>query len=143
MWLYQDTPVEQLPANCIGFVYLITNTVTQRKYVGKKLATFARTRQRTVVLKNGEKRKKKIRDRVESDWQSYYGSSLSLQEDVNTLGADKFKREILYFCTSKAECTYLEAREQFSRRVLETEEYYNENIMCKIHGSHIRGKVNV
>ena len=50
-WLYQGNPVEQLPEDCAGFVYEITNLITQRKYIGKKLARFRKTRQRTVKFK--------------------------------------------------------------------------------------------
>ena len=83
----------------------------------------------------------KIRSKVDSDWADYFGSSIELNKDVESLGKENFRREILYFCQSKAECSYIEAREQFSRRVLESTEYYNNNIMCRIHGSHILGKL--
>jgi len=136
-WTFQGTLVEELPEDCIGFVYLITNTVTGRMYVGKKLAKFARTTYKTVKLKNGKKKKKKIRGKIESDWKTYYGSNIELNKDVENLGTDKFKREILYYCTSKAECSYIEAREQFNRKVLESQDYYNGHIQVRVHGSHI------
>lgn len=141
MWIYNNNEISELPEDCIGFVYLITNLTNNRKYVGKKLAKFSRTTTRTVKLKNGNKKKKKIRSKIDSDWMEYYGSSIELNKDVESLGKDNFTREILFFCKSKAECSYIEAREQFSRRVLESEEYYNNNIMCRIHGSHILGKL--
>ena len=134
--------VEQLPEDCVGFVYLITNTTNGRMYIGKKLAKFSKTTQRTVKLKNGNKRKKKIRTKVDSDWRDYYGSSPELTKDVEQLGKDKFQREILYYCKSKAECSYIEAREQFSRRVLESADYYNGHIQVRVHGSHIKDKLN-
>ena len=140
-WLYNDLPVDELPEDCVGFVYLITNLTNDRKYVGKKLAKFSRTTTKTVTLKNGTKKKKKIRSKIDSDWLEYYGSSNELNKDVEALGKENFRREILYFCKSKAECSYIEAREQFARRVLETTDYYNNNIMCRIHGSHIIGKL--
>jgi hypothetical protein len=71
----------------------------------------------------------------------YYGSSIELNKDVETLGKDKFTREILFFCKSKAECSYIEAREQFTRRVLESDDYYNGQISVRVHGSHIKGKL--
>lgn len=141
MWTYQNNIIETLPDDCIGFVYLITNKSNNRKYIGKKLAKFSKTTTKTVVLKNGTKKKKKIKSKIDSDWLEYYGSSIELNKDVEALGKENFTREILYFCKSKAECSYIEAREQFSRRVLESTEYYNNNIMCRIHGSHILNKL--
>ena len=118
VWLFENTLVEVLPEDCVGFVYLITNNTNNRKYIGKKLAKFSRTTYKTVKLKNGNKKRKKIRGKIESDWQTYYGSNLELNQDIERLGAGNFTREILYYCRSKAECSYIEAREQFSRRVL-------------------------
>jgi hypothetical protein len=140
-WYYQGTLVEQLPEDCVGFVYLITNNLTGRMYVGKKLAKFAKTSYKTVKLKNGNKKRKKIRSKIDSDWQEYYGSSTELTEDINSQGPDKFTRQILYYCSSKAECSYIEAREQFSRRVLESNDYYNGQISVRVHGSHIKNKL--
>jgi hypothetical protein len=127
-----------LPEDCVGFVYLITNNVTGRKYIGKKLAKFSKTTYKTVKLKNGNKKRKKIKSKIDSDWQLYYGSNDQLNKDILALGADNFTREILFYCKSKAECSYVEAREQFSRRVLETDDYYNGHIQVRVHGSHIQ-----
>jgi hypothetical protein len=140
-WLYQNQLVDQLPEDCVGFVYLITNTTNGRMYIGKKLAKFSKTTQKTVKLKNGSKKKKKIRTKVDSDWRDYYGSSPELSRDVELIGTDKFQREILYYCKSKAECSYIEAREQFTRKVLESKDYYNGHIQVRVHGSHIIGKL--
>jgi hypothetical protein len=139
-WYYQTELVETLPEECIGFVYVITNIATGRKYIGKKLAKFSKTTYKIVKLKNGNKKKKKIRSKIDSDWREYYGSNDQLNKDVEQLGRENFKREILYYCTSKAECSYIEAREQFSRRVLESDDYYNGQIAVRVHGSHIKGK---
>ena len=140
-WTYQGSLVSELPEDCIGFVYLITNTVTGRKYIGKKLAKFSKTTYKTVKLKNGTKKKKKIRSKIDSDWQEYYGSSIELTKDIGNLGVDKFTREILYYCKSKAETSYIEAREQFDRKVLESDDYYNGHIQVRVHGSHIKTKI--
>ena len=140
-WLYENTLVESLPEDCVGFVYLITNKLSGRMYVGKKLAKFSKTAYKVVKLKNGTKKKKKIRSKIDSDWQDYYGSSPELTKDVIALGAENFTREILFYCKSKAECSYIEAREQFARRVLETNDYYNGHIQVRVHGSHIINKI--
>lgn len=140
-WTYQGQVVEKLPEDCIGFVYCIVNTVTGRQYIGKKLAKFSKTTYKTVKLKNGTKKKKKIRSKIDSDWQEYYGSSVELSKDIDTLGKDKFTREILHYCKSKAETSYVEAREQFDRKVLESDNYYNGQISVRVHGSHIKSKL--
>lgn len=140
-WLFEHTPIETLPEDCVGFVYLITNTVSGRKYIGKKLAKFSKTTYRVVKLKNGNKKRKKIRSKIDSDWQTYYGSNDELNQDVQTLGSDKFTREILYYCTSKSQCSYIEAREQFRHQVLESDAYYNGQISVRVHGSHIKNKL--
>jgi len=140
-WLYQESVVNTLPEDCVGFVYLITNITNNRKYIGKKLAKFSKTTYRVVKQKNGIKKKKRIRTKIDSDWQEYYGSSPELSKDVELLGKDNFTREILHFCKSKSACSYLEAKEQFDRKVLESLDYYNGHIQVRVHGSHILGKL--
>ena len=139
-WTYQGQVINELPEDCVGFVYNITNTVSGRQYIGKKLAKFSKTTYKTVKLKNGTKKKKKIRGKIESDWQTYYGSSVELSADIAQLGVDKFTREILHYCNSKAQTSYIEAREQFDRKVLESKDYYNGQISVRVHGSHILKK---
>ena len=133
--------METLPDSCVGFVYLITNNLTGRKYIGKKLAKFSRTTYKVVKQKNGIKKKKRIRSKIDSDWQQYYGSSAELSADIEKLGTDNFTREILFYCNSKSECSYVEAREQFSRKVLESEDYYNGHIQVRVHGRQILNKI--
>jgi hypothetical protein len=128
-WTYQGKTIDELPEGYIGFVYLITNLTDNRKYIGKKLAQFKKSRP---PLKGKKNRRKYT---VESDWREYWGSSDRLNEDVNTIGKDKFTREILFFCRSRAELSYLEAKEQFDRRVLETDDYYNGIINVRVGGS--------
>lgn len=140
-WLFESQEITEIPEEYVGFVYLITNKISDKKYIGKKLSKFRRTTYRTVKLKNGTKKKKKIRGKIDSDWQEYYGSNDELNRDVEQLGTENFTREILYYCRSKAECSYIEAREQFLRKVLESDEYYNGHIQVRVHGSHIKGKL--
>ena len=130
-WTYQGKKVEELPQDCEAFVYLITNTTNNRKYVGKKLAKFKKTRP---PLKG---RINKRRSKVESDWRDYWGSSDHLQKDVEKLGEEKFTREILHYCPSRGVLSYIEAKEQFDRRVLETDEYYNGIINVRVGSSKI------
>jgi hypothetical protein len=129
-WQYNGTDfTEDLIGNNYGFVYLITNTTNNKKYIGKKLFYSSKTKQ----VKGKKKRYK-----VLSDWQTYYGSSAELSKDVLQLGQDNFNREILHLCQSKGECSYVEAKEQFIRGVMETEEYYNNWIMIRVRKSHIK-----
>ena len=137
-WTFQGQEVVELPEDCVGYVYIITNLTNNKKYIGKKLAKFAKTTYKTVQLKNGTKKKKKIRSKIDSDWREYWGSSPNLQADITQIGVDKFTREILYYCKSKAETSYVEAREQFDRKVLESDDYYNGHIQVRVHGSHIK-----
>ena len=141
-WTFQGTAIEALPEDCVGFVYEIVNLTNGRKYIGKKLAKFKRTTYKTVKLKNGNKKRKKIRGTIDSDWQTYYGSSPELSKDIEQLGIENFSREILYYCKTKSECSYIEAREQFARRVLESDDYYNGHIQVRVHGSHIKDKLS-
>ena len=130
-WTYQGKNTTELPEDCVGFVYLITNTTNGRMYIGKKLAKFKRSK---APLKG---RRNRRRYKVDSDWQDYYGSSDDLTIDVNRLGPENFKREILFYCKSRSELSYVEAREQFSRKVLETNDYYNGHIRVRVHGKGI------
>ena len=136
-WTYRKKIITELPDDCVGFVYIITNILSGRKYIGKKLSKFSKTTYKTVTLKNGTKKKKKIRSKIDSDWQTYYGSSPELTKDVQSLGTDNFSREIIFYCSSKAECSYIEAREQFKNKVLESKDWYNGHIQVRVHGSHI------
>jgi hypothetical protein len=137
-WFHKDELIEKLPDDCLGFVYCITNLSNNRKYIGKKLANFSKTKTKTITTKAGVKKKKKIRHTEESDWKQYWSSSEELKKDVSTLGEQNFRREILHFCKSKGGLSYYELKEQIDRRVLEHDDYYNGIIQVRIHKSHIK-----
>lgn len=129
-WTYNGKDfTDDLIGDNHGFVYLITNQTNGKKYIGKKFFYFAKTKQ----VKG-----KKKRIKVSSDWQTYYGSNDKLVKDVLQYGPENFIREILHLCKTKGECGYLEAKEQFIRGVLESEDYYNTWIMVRVRDTHIK-----
>ena len=130
-WIYKGKQIDELPEGCEAFVYLITNNKNGKKYIGKKLAKFKTTKP---PLK-GKKRKRK--GYKESDWREYWGSSDHLKEDVEKYGEKNFTREILHVCPSRGVASYLEAQEQFERKVLLTDDYYNGIINVRVGGSKI------
>ena len=130
-WQYDGKDfTEDSIGNNYGFVYQITNLTNGKKYIGKKFFYSAKTKQ----VKG---KKKKIK--VSSNWQTYYGSNDNLQKDVIQYGQEQFVREIIHLCKSKGECGYLEAKEQFVRGVMESDDYYNSWIMVRVRKSHIKG----
>ena len=136
-WLYEGAEY-QLPegvdhSDIYGFVYLITNIENGRKYIGKKFFW------RKKILPITKTRKRRKHTQVESDWRSYYGSSEELNSDIEKYGKDNFRREILHICKTKGECGYLEAKEQFVRDALLTDEYYNTWIQVRVRKNHING----
>ena len=132
MWTYNGNEYNETPEEYQGFVYLITELDTDKKYIGKKFFWKPKT------LPITKKRKRRVKTRVESDWRSYYGSSKEVQQLIEDRGSDNFKREILRLCKTKGECSYYEAKYQFDNDVLLRDDYYNEFIGCKIHSKHIK-----
>jgi hypothetical protein len=129
-WMYDGSPLLELPdKKYIAFVYEITNKTNGRRYIGKKLFHMTRTKQ---------VKKKKKRVKVESDWRDYYGSNKELQADVAKLGAENFDRRILKLCESKGTANYWEMKHQILNEVLESDQWYNDWIMVKVHRSHIK-----
>jgi hypothetical protein len=131
MWLYNNTEfTPEQSESFYGFVYLIENTATNRKYVGRKYFSKSGTKQ----VKG---KKKKIRKA--SDWINYWSSSDELKSDIEKYGKENFKRQILHLCKTRASCSYMETYEIFMRGALITDEYYNSWCSCKIHKKHVKG----
>ena len=137
MWTYNDNEYDETPEEYQGFVYIITELDTDKKYIGKKFFWKPKT------LPVTKKRKRRVKTRVESDWRKYYGSSKEVQQLLELKGSDNFKRVILRLCKSKGECSYYEAKYQFDNDVLLRDDYYNEFIGCKIHSKHIKKQLHI
>lgn len=135
MWYYKENPItpeEVCPYK--SFVYVITNTVNQKKYIGKKKTVFMRRKK----LKNSKRR---IKEYKTSDWEDYYGSSEALAKDIVRYGKNVFRREILHLCNSHTEASYLEIKEQLTRDVLlNPVEYYNAYVGCRLNRTHLIGR---
>ena len=130
-WYYDGVPFEDSGTH-FGFVYLIENLSTGRKYIGRKYFTSAGYKQ-----VNGKK--KKIRK--PSDWQTYWGSNDTLKREVAATGESNYRRIILHLCKSKSECAYFETYEIMSRHALLSENYYNDWVTAKIRKDHLKSIV--
>jgi hypothetical protein len=138
MWYYENkpfTPIDEDIKDFVGFVYLITDKSNGKKYVGKKLFW---SKIKRPPLK-GKKRKRV--STVQSDWMKYYSSNGIIMEGAKE-DPDRFHREILHFCKSKGELSYMELKEQMDRGVLFSEDYYNGIIQVRINASHVKGMKN-
>jgi hypothetical protein len=94
--------------------------------VGRK---YFKTKRKLKPLKGRKNKRIRI---VDTDWQDYYGSSKRLLEDIDKLGKDNFKREIILLCKTRGNTNYMEAKIQFDENVLLREDNYNGIIAIKI-----------
>ena len=136
MWLYKNQPFDTTPEEYQGFVYIIEELDTGKKYLGKKFFW------KPKVLPITKTRKRKTRTRVESDWRTYYGSSREVRLLVEQKGKNNYNRTILKLCHTKGECSYYEAKLQFEYDVLLRDDFYNEFIGCKIHSKHLKKELD-
>jgi hypothetical protein len=132
MWLYNGKEIgDDEIEGYASFVYMITNLETGKKYIGKKiLKSFRRKKVK------GKTRRKKVE--TESDWRKYFGSSGALQEDIERLGQDRFKREILRLCKTRGTASYWEAYEIMVNNAIISDDFYNESLQCRVHRSHVK-----
>lgn len=126
-WIYDGKPFTSADiAEYFGFVYLITNKLNRRKYIGRKYLWQFRT---------PKGKKKKVKS--ESDWKNYYGSCPELKEDLDKFGKENFSRTILSLHKTKGKTNYEETRQLFVNKVL-TESldngepvFYNSNVLSR------------
>ena len=124
-WIYKGAPFTSDDiGDYYGFVYRITNTTTQKSYIGRKY-----------FWQKRKPRGGKRRVTSESDWKRYYGSSDDLKQDIRSLGRGSFRREILSLHTTLGKVNYEETKQLFLHNVLMealddgTPMYYNSNIL--------------
>jgi len=131
-WTYNNEHVtDEIIGDTYGFVYVITNNISGRKYVGRKYFTKA-------GYKTVKGKRKKIR--VSSGWESYYGSNKVLLADVATLGESNFSRRIVKLCRNRSECSYWETHYIFQWEALLSDRWYNEWVTCKISKKNVMPK---
>lgn len=116
----------QINENTFGFIYEITNTINNKKYIGKKQC---KSKLKRKPLKGKKNKRIEIK---ESDWKVYTSSSADLNEDILKYGKDKFIFKILRACGSKWELAYFEIKEQIDKNVLMRDDYYNGIINVRI-----------
>lgn len=140
-WIYKKKPIESIedfPEDTFGFVYRVTHIPTGKMYIGKKQLIYHRKTKlgkKELALFEGQKGRKPKYKMVlkESDWKNYYGSSKTLLELISTGDLKDFKREIIILCPTKKLLTYYESQALFTYRVLESDEYFNNDILGKFH----------
>jgi hypothetical protein len=101
------------PKKYLGFLYLITNKITGRKYIGRKQYWLTR---------KGKRLK-------ESDWRTYTGSSPTLNRDIKNQGIGNFEFKIVAQFESKGALRYVEANVMHKKDILlDPDNWYNRRI---------------
>lgn len=133
MWLYNERIFTSPDiGDYVGFVYVLTDLVNGKKYVGKKQFFSTKT---LPPLAGTTRKRKRV---TESDWQSYCSSSTVIKALVEEHGIDRFHREIVHLCRTKSEMSYWETRHQFVNDVLLSDDWYNDMVMCRIASKHVK-----
>lgn len=120
-------PIDFNPEDWFGFIYRITNLTNNREYIGKK--QFFGKRTKKVAGRTNRKH-----FQVDSNWQQYTGSSVSLNNDIEKLGKENFYFEIISLHKTKGSLHYAEVELQVKENVLKetfddgSRKYYNGHI---------------
>lgn len=134
--IFEYKQIEDFNQQDIGFVYLITNKINNKIYVGKKSlysnVNKKLTKKELEEYKGPGRKPTKKLVTSESNWKNYYGSSKELLKDIKDLGEDNFTRQILHLCKSKKQLTYYEIHYQIMHNVLGVDSY-NDNILGKFY----------
>ena len=127
--------IDDMPKDTYGFIYEVTHTKTNQKYIGKKVLYFERNKRlgkRALAALKEERAKKGMKGRTplkqkvitESDWKDYYGSHLKIKELLKQDGASAFSREIIQYVFNKKQLTYFECKHLFINEVLDSRNNY-------------------
>lgn len=130
-WLFKEKCLEEPPEGFMGYIYLITNNLSGKFYIGKKSFVFRKKTKLSKKARKGTRKRINI-SYVDSGWKEYWGSSKELLEDIEKLGKENFTREILMFCENKSQLNYWETHFQFSKEVL-LQDTYNKWISVKVY----------
>lgn len=126
-----QSPFSFCADNYEGFIYCITNKLTNRKYIGRKTFHF------NIKLKPLKGRKNKRHRKKPSDWPTYTSSSIELNDDIVRLGKENFEFVIIHLCENKSQLAYYEPYYMYKHEVLTAmqdgkRQYYNKIIPpCK------------
>ena len=136
-WLYKGEVFNdsKIPEGAVGFIYEMEAIINGKsvRYIGKKnfYSTTKKKFGKRAVASMEDKRAKKYTIQVKPNYQNYYSSNKVLQ-DAHKNGIP-IKRFMVRICFSKTELTYHETKYQFTREVLEKEEYLNANILGRFY----------
>lgn len=131
-WIWNGECVYTPPPDIFGYVYLITNNIDGRIYIGKKQFLHkTKTRLSKRIIKSTKTRKRIIVGTKDSGWLKYWGSCKALNEDIKKLGVEYFSRQILGYYKNKSELAYEEVKAQIWYEVLFVPSY-NGWISCRI-----------
>lgn len=117
-----------IPDNMFGFIYRITNIASTegKMYLGKKICQFKTTKK---PLKG---RVNKRHDFIDSGWKYYTGSCSKLNKDIDLMGKEVFKFEIIKVCKNKFELAYYETLAILNENALMDLRYYNEYLQIRL-----------
>lgn len=143
-WTWQGKEIKdiaELPKNCIGIIYKITNLTNNRYYFGRKTILSRRKKKLTLREKELPENKRKTFKYEETEtygWKNYCGSNKILLQDIKN--GDKYFKEIIHICYSKAELTFFETRAIVCSECMLTEDCYNDWFSSKVYKSHLMKK---
>lgn len=137
-WTMKGREIKHLkdfPEGATGFVYLI-HLSNGKKYIGRK-SLYSYTKRnfgkKEAALITDKRRKTYEIVQKESKWQTYVGSNSFLKNDLNENTVTVEKKEIIKVSFTDKQLTYLETQALFCYGAIESDEYYNDNILGKFY----------